>query len=322
MLGRQIIKRIINLCITIFLSTLILFTLIRLAPGNPVKMLMGNPETADIYSDSYRERYEEKRAELHLNEPILQQYGRWIHNVFHLNLGKSIYSNQEVTKELAEKLPATLALTLPAIAIQLISGLFLGVLSALYANKWLDNLIRFFCAVVSALPGFAISLIVIYLFAVKLGNYEISTTASLSRLWLPAFTLGVISSPGFVRFVRSAVLEEMGKMYVAYDISLGKKRAVIVSGIFSNIALQLITIMSTTFANLIGGSVVIESVFSWPGIGKFAMDSILMLDYPVIQGYGLLMIILVIIINTLVDIIYILFDPEIRQSVSLTGENK
>lgn len=320
MLRRQIIKRMGILFLTIFLSTLILFTLIRLAPGNPVKMLLGNPETADIHSDTYKQRYEEKRAELHLDEPILQQYGRWIQNVLKLNLGQSIYSNQSVTKELADKLPATLALTIPAIFIQLLLGLSLGVISALYANSWLDNLIRLFCSIISSLPGFSISLMLIYLFAVKVGNYEISTTASLSRLWLPALTLGIISSPGFIRFVRSAFLEEMGKMYVAYDLSLGTKRSVIVSGIFRNIALQVITVMATTFANLIGGSVVIESVFSWPGIGKFAMDSILMLDYPVIQGYGLLMVVLVIIINTLVDLIYILFDPEIRQSTKLAGD--
>lgn len=320
MLSRQITKRIGILFITVFLSTLILFTLIRRAPGDPVKMLLGTPETADISSDRYQDRYEEKRAELYLNEPILRQYGRWIGNVAKLNLGRSIYSNQPVTRELWDKLPATLALTLPAMAIQLILGLSLGVLSAVYANRWVDHAVRLFCSVVSSLPGFSISLMMIYLFAVRFGRYEISTTASLSRLWLPALTLGIIASPGFIRFVRSAFLEEMGKMYVAYDLSLGLSRGVILSGIFRNVSLQVVTVMATTLANLIGGSVVIESVFSWPGIGKFAMDSILMLDYPVIQGYGLLMVVLVIVINTLVDMMYIVFDPEIRQSAKYAGE--
>lgn len=313
MVTKRVFNRVGVFFITLLLSTFLLFTLIRYAPGDPVKMLLGTPETSDIYSESYQERYEEKIQELHLHESIPKQYYRWGKNLLNLNLGNSIYSNQAVTKELSEKLPATIALTVPAIAIQLLLGVTLGVISALRANSWVDNLIRFFCSVTSSLPGFSISLMLIYLFAVELGSYEISTEANFSRLWLPAITLGIISSPGFIRFVRSSMLEEMGKLYVANDLALGKKPSVIISGILNNISLQIITVTATTFANLIGGSVVIESVFSWPGIGKYAMDSILMLDYPVIQGYGLLMIVLVITINTIVDLIYILFDPQIKQ---------
>lgn len=314
MLNRRVLNRLGVFFVTVFLSTFVLFALIRLAPGDPVKILLGNPESADVQSDAYKERYDKVRRELHLHESIPSQYLRWLNNSLRLNLGKSIYSDQPVTRELAEKLPATIALTVPAIAIQVILGLGLGVISALNANRWSDNLIRLYCSVVSSLPGFSISLILIYFFAVTLGSYEISTEASLKRLWLPAATLGVISSPGFIRLVRSSVLEEMGKLYVANDLALGKKRRVVVSGILNNVSLQIITVTSTTFANLIGGSVVIESVFSWPGIGKYAMDSILMLDYPVIQGYGLLMVVLVILINTFVDLVYIWFDPQIKQA--------
>lgn len=203
------------------------------------------------------------------------------------------------------------ALTIPAILIQLLLGIILGVISALHTNRWADNLIRLYCSIVSSLPGFSISLMLIYLFAVRLRAYEISTAATLERLLLPALTLGVITSPGLIRLVRSSVLEEMGKLYVANDLALGKKRRIIIQGILNNVSLQIITVTASTFANLIGGSVVIESVFSWPGIGKYAMDSILRLDYPVIQGYGLLMVLLVILINTLVDLVYILFDPQI-----------
>lgn len=319
MATKRIFNRIGVFFITLLLSTFLLFALIRLAPGDPVKMLLGTPETSDIYSECYQKRYEEKRQELYLHESIPKQYLRWGKNLLNLNLGNSIYTRQTVTKELSEKLPATIALTVPAIVIQLLLGITLGVLSALRANSWLDNLIRLFCSILSSLPGFSISLMLIYLFAVKLGIYEISTEASFSRLWLPAITLGIISSPGFIRFVRSSMLEEMGKLYVANDLALGKKQAVIISGILNNISLQIITVTATTFANLIGGSVVIESVFSWPGIGKYAMDSILMLDYPVIQGYGLLMIILVITINTLVDLVYLLFDPQIKQGREQRG---
>lgn len=319
MATKRIFNRIGVFFITLLLSTFLLFALIRLAPGDPVKMLLGTPETSDIYSECYQKRYEEKRQELYLHKSIPKQYLRWGKNLLNLNLGNSIYTRQTVTKELSEKLPATIALTVPAIVIQLLLGITLGVLSALRANSWLDNLIRLFCSIVSSLPGFSISLMLIYLFAVKLGIYEISTEASFSRLWLPAITLGIISSPGFIRFVRSSMLEEMGKLYVANDLALGKKQAVIISGISNNISLQIITVTATTFVNLIGGSVVIESVFSWPGIGKYAMDSILMLDYPVIQGYGLLMIVLVITINTLVDLVYLLFDPQIKQGREQRG---
>ena len=314
MLNRQIIKKLVTTFITIILSTFILFALVRLSPGDPVRMLLGNQETADMNSMAIQEKYQEKREELFLHEPIPKQYLRWTKNILSLNLGTSIYSGQSVSQELLEKLPATIGLTVIAILVQLLLGLSLGTLSGVHANTFLDTIIRVFCSFFSSLPGFSVSLVLIYIFSVKLKMYEISTMASLNRIWLPAFTLGLMTAPGFIRFIRSSILEEMGKLYVYNDLAMGAKKSVLVAGIFKNIKLNIITVTTTTFSNLIGGSVVIESIFSWPGIGKYAMDSILMLDYPVIQGYGLFMVLLVIIVNTIVDLTYILCDPEIKQN--------
>ncbi|MDO5725030.1 MAG: ABC transporter permease [Tissierellia bacterium] len=319
---KVILERILSFIITLILSTIILFVLIRLAPGDPVKIFLGTPETSDVSKTNYQERYDALVKELNLDKPIPNQYIAWMKKAVKFDFGNSIYSKQPVVDELKSKLPATLLLTIPAIILQLIVGLSLGIISAINHNKLSDNLIRLFCAFIASIPGFALSLILIYLFAVKLGSYEISPSTSLTRLWLPALTLGVISSPGIIRVVRTSILEELGKPYVGFLISMGAKKIRIIKNVLLNIILPVIAISSTTFANLIGGSVVIENVFSWPGIGKYAMDSILKRDYPIIQGYGFLMVCFVILINVLVDVIYMSFDPTIKSMRLKTNENK
>ncbi|MDO5718957.1 MAG: ABC transporter permease [Tissierellia bacterium] len=318
----MIIERLLSFIITLILSTIILFVLIRLAPGDPVKIFLGTPEATDIAKTNYQKRYDALVDELLFNKPLPYQYIAWMKKAIKLDFGNSIYSKQPVVDELMSKLPATLLLTLPAIFFQLIIGISLGIISAVNHNKFIDNIIRLFCAFIASVPGFALGLILIYLFAVKLGVYDISTTTSIDRLWLPSFTLGVISSPGLIRVVRTSILEELGKVYVGFLISIGAEKKRIISNVLLNIILPVIAISSTTFANLIGGSVVIENVFSWPGIRKYAMDSILKHDYPVIQGYGFLMVCFVIIINVLVDIVYMLFDPTIKSNRFKSNEIK
>lgn len=311
--GRRIARRLLSFLLTLMLSTMILFTLIRFAPGDPIKIFLGTPESTDLSQTNYQERYESMEKELLLDRPLPFQYLAWLKKVSRFDLGQSIYSKQPVAEELLTKLPATLLLTVPAIGIQLVLGISLGIFSALFQNRTPDHLIRFFCASIASFPGFALGLILIYFFSVKLHWYEISTSVSLARLWLPTVTLGFISSPGLIRVVRTGMLTEMGKPYVGFLLSVGSSRGRILANIFSNMVLPIIAITSTTFANLIGGSVVIENVFSWPGVGKYAMESILKHDYPVVQGYGLLLILFVIAINLIVDITYLLFDPTIRQ---------
>ncbi|NLY09236.1 MAG: ABC transporter permease [Tissierellia bacterium] len=312
MKNKTVYKQGISLFITLLISTLFLFTLIRLAPGDPVKTFLGTPETSSVSSTNYQERYDELKKELLLDKSITSQYIAWVKKAITLDLGYSIYSKQSVSYELLNKLPATLLLTIPAIIFQMILGVLLGVLSAIYNNTAVDSIIRIICSFLASIPGFALGLILIYIFSVVLNMYEISTNITLSRLWLPAFTLGLISSPGIIRVVRTTMLEEMGKQYVGFLINIGASQKRITINIMRNIILPIISINSTYFANLVGGSVVIENVFSWPGIGKYAMDSILKLDYPVIQGYGLLMVILVIMFNMFVDKIYRIYNPAIK----------
>jgi peptide/nickel transport system permease protein len=312
MFKNKVLKRTCETFLTLLLASFLLFTMIHLAPGDPVKMLLGNSDIALEDNGDFQQRYEEKRQALGLEDPIIRQYARWLYHAIRLEFGDSIYTGRPVVIELLDRMPATLLLTLPAIVIQLFLGVSLGILSSLKANGKLDNVIRMLCVTFSSVPGFALCLMLIYIFAVKLKIYEISHTVSLTRLYLPMVTLGVISSPALVRVVRNSMLEELSAPYTSFALARGIGKWNILVGCFRNIVLPIVTIFGSSFANLIGGSVIIESVFSWPGIGQYAMESILLRDYPVVQGYGFFMICIVIGINFLVDSIYILVEPRLK----------
>ena len=311
--NKRIVNKLVETGVTLLLATLVLFIIINLAPGDPIRILLGTPEVASVNNQVYQEKYQELREAYHLDDSILVQYVAWMKNVLRFNLGDSFYTNQPVIIELGKRMPATLLLTIPAIIIQLTLGIGLGIISALKHNKTIDNLIRLFCVFLSSLPGFAISLMLLYLFAVRLKLYEISHTVSLMRLYLPTITLGIISSPALIRVVRSNMLEELGKQYTAFAIARGVKKRAVIRGALKNIMLPIMTLAAHSSVNLIGGSVIIESIFSWPGIGKYALDSILLRDYPVVQGYGFLMICIVIAINLLVELGYIFIDPRLKR---------
>lgn len=315
-----IIRKLLELVITLFFSTLIIFTLTHMAPGDPVKLILGDPEVAMTNTEAYERRYEEMRKELHLDENIIFQYATWVNRLLHFDLGTSLYTNRPVRVELGERLPATILLTIPSIIIQLILGVIFGTISALSRGKTKDNVIRIVCVIFSSIPVFAFGLLLLYYFGVHHNVYEITNVASLKRIWLPSLTLGFISAPSLVRVIRSNMLQEFGKIYISSALSRGLKRKLILKNAFKNVLLPVITIIVLSLTSLVGGAVVVENIFSWPGIGKYAMDSILLHDYPVIQGYGFTMVSIIILINFLVDIIYVYVDPRIRNKGGVLNE--
>lgn len=308
------LRKLLEAFITLFCATLIIFALIRLAPGDPVQVLLGHSsEVALSNTQALDDKAAELRSQLGLDQSMLEQYGEWVKRLLQFDLGASIHTGRPVSTELAERLSATMMLSVAALIIQAMLGLFYGTVSALRAGKLYDNVVRLACVTLSSIPGFVIGLVFIMFFAVKLGSYEISSEASLSRLWLPAVTLGLIGAPQFIRIVRANLLSEFGQMYVLSALSRGLNRKRVVRHALRNALLPVTTMTGLSFAGLISGAVVIESVFSWPGLGQYALDSILLKDYPVLQGYALVMVTLVLLINLCVDVAYALIDPRIHR---------
>lgn len=313
-MAKLFLRKLLGAFITLFCATLILFVLIRLAPGDPVKSLLGySADVAMSNTEAYDQRVTELRVQLGLDQNIAVQYMSWLKRMLQLDLGTSIQTGRAVGLEIAERLPATAVLSITALAIQVLLGLFFGTVSALKAGKIQDNVIRLACVGLASTPAFVIGLVLLSLFAVTLRAYEISSEASLARLWLPALTLGLMGAPQLIRIIRANLLSELGQTYVLSALSRGLDRKRVVEHALRNALLPVVTMAALSLTALISGAVVIESVFSWPGIGKYALDSILLKDYPVIQGYALVMVSLVILIHLLVDVVYVFIDPRIHR---------
>ncbi|MDF2713813.1 MAG: binding-protein-dependent transport system inner rane component [Paenibacillus sp.] len=309
-----LLRKLLEAFVTLFCATLIIFALIRLAPGDPVQLMLGHPgEVAMNDTQAYDEKVAELHAQLGLDQNIAVQYASWIRHLLRFDLGASIHTGRQVSSEIAERLPATVLLSISALLIQVMLGLLFGTASALKAGRLYDNFIRMICVALASTPGFVIGLTLLSLFAVGFNAYEISSEASLTRIWLPAITLGLIGAPQLIRIMRANLLAEFGKIYVLSALSRGLNRQRVMRHALRNALLPLITMVGMSFATLIGGAVVIESIFSWPGIGKYALDSILLKDYPVIQGYALVMVSLVVLIHLFVDVAYTLIDPRIHR---------
>lgn len=312
---KRLMRKLLWACLTLFCATLVLFVLMRLAPGDPVKLLLGYPaDVAMSDTDAYDRKVSELRAHHGLDQPIGVQYASWMKRLLRFELGASIHTGRDVGAEMMERLPATLVLSIAALALQIVLGLFFGTVSALKAGNVQDQAIRLACVAIASTPAFAIGLVLLSFFAVTLGAYEISSEAGLTRLWLPAATLGLVGAPPFIRIIRAHLLSELGRTYVLSALSRGLDRKRVVKHALRNALLPLITLVALSLTMLVSGAVVIESIFSWPGIGKYALDSILLKDYPVIQGYALAMISLAILIHLLVDVAYAIMDPRISRN--------
>lgn len=308
-----ILRKGLQAFLTLLCATLIIFALTHLAPGDPIRLLLSqSSDVALSDTKAYEEKAAELRAQWGLDQSLIAQYVAWIQRLLCFDLGTSIHTGKPVSSEIAERLPATIALSLAALFIQGVLGLLFGTVSALQAGKSYDSAIRLICVALASIPGFVIGLGLLFLFAVTFNAYEISSEASLNRLWLPALTLGMIGAPSLIRMMRANMLAEFGQTYVLSALSRGLRKGLIIKHVIRNALLPSLTMMALSLTTLISGAVVIESIFSWPGIGKYALDSILLKDYPVILGYAFVMVSLVVLIHLFVDVGYAFIDPRIR----------
>jgi peptide/nickel transport system permease protein len=312
-MGRYILRRLLQSIPVIFFSTFLVFLVIHLIPGDAAVVLAGPNATAEALTAV--------RKEMGLDQPLLVQYFVWVGHLLQGDLGRSTLSGQPIVKLLQARAPATIELTLTAMLISMLIAVPLGIVSATHVRGRLEWLISTIQSLWLAIPNFWAGILAIIFFSLILrwlppggrvadGN---DLGGSIKSLILPATTLSLYLAAGLSRFIKFNLLEVFFDDFVRTARAKGlSNAAVMYRHALRNAMLPVITILGVQFASLLGGTVIIESVFSWPGVGGLMLDGISNRDYAVVQGGLLLLVLLFIFINLLVDLTYALVDPRIR----------
>lgn len=289
----------------LWLILTMVFLLAHIVPGDPVAQMLG--EGARV------EDLTQLRHALGLDLPLPVQYGRYLSGVLHGNLGESFRFQQPVLKVVAEHYPATLELALVALLICALIGIPAGVLAAHKRGERTDHLVGVLTLFGLSVPNFALGPVLILLFSVVLGWLPVSGRGGISHLILPAFTLGAALAAILTRMVRSSVIEELSADYVRTARSKGvSESGVLFRHALRNALIPIFTILGLQFGTLLAGTIVTESIFSWPGIGRLAVQAIGARDYPLLQGCILLIAVSYVFVNLLTDLVYALVDPRVR----------
>jgi peptide/nickel transport system permease protein len=308
-------RRLLLLIPTLFLVTLLVFSVIRLLPGNIVVLMMSEQGYA-----SDRSKLEQM---LGLDRPFYEQYCRYIAQVFGGDLGVSLWTREPVLDEILRRLPVSLELALLATLFGLLMALPTGILSAIRQGAWVDYLFRTIAIGGLSIPGFWMATFVIVSASIywkwvppmRYTPFLRDPLANLAQLILPALILGFALSAGVMRMTRSIMLEVLREDYVRTAWAKGlRESAVIVRHVLKNAMIPVVTITGLQLSTLIGGTVIMESIFVLPGMGRFLLDAITWRDYPVIQGINLFLATGVLVLNLVIDLVYGCLDPRIRYS--------
>lgn len=304
----MVVRRLLELVLFLLILSFLSFTFIKLAPGDPVMQMLKADELAVT-----EEQIEQMREELGFHKPIYLQYLTWMGRFFQLDFGHSYTTQQPVMEELLSRLPATLNLTFLSLFFMLVIAVPLGSFAAIYRNKWIDQFSRVFALIGASVPSFWLGLLFIQLFAVEFGILPSMGMGTWKHMLLPSLTLGLAMAAVYVRILRSSLLDSFGQDFIRSAKARGlPSKRVFIHHAFRHSLLPVITIFGVSLGSLLGGTVIIEVLFAYPGVGKLVVDAILNRDYPIIQGYIFLMGILIMLINLGVDASYHLINPEIR----------
>jgi ABC-type dipeptide/oligopeptide/nickel transport system permease component len=289
----------------LWLILTMVFLLAHIVPGDPVAQMLGEGARADDLT--------QLRHALGLDLPLPVQYGRYLTGVAHGNLGESFRFQQPVLKVVAEHYPATLELAVVALLICALIGIPAGVLAAHKRGERTDHAVAVLTLFGLSVPNFALGPVLILLFSVVLGWLPVSGRGGVSHLILPAFTLGAALAAILTRMVRTSVIEELSADYVRTARSKGvSESGVLFRHALRNALIPILTILGLQFGTLLAGTIVTESIFSWPGIGRLAVQAIGARDYPLLQGCILLIAVSYVFVNLLTDLLYALVDPRVR----------
>ena len=308
-MNHYVLKRIIQLIPILFAITFLSYGMMRIAGSDVVTQKMEN--TGTVVSD---EVLNAAREQLGLDKPFLTQYAVWLGKLLRGDMGNSYVSGKPVFATFISKLPATLLLTAVSIFMTIIISVPLGVLAAVKQNCMTDYVIRFFSFIGNSLPNFFVSLILMYVLAIRLRWFPvIAKDVSLKSVAMPAITLAIAMSAKYLRQVRATVLDELSKDYVAGARARGIRFSVTLwKSVMKASLVTILTLLMLSVGNLLGGTAIVESIFMWDGVGKMAVDAISMRDYPIIQAYVMWMAIIYVAVNLLTDLSYRFLDPRIR----------
>ncbi len=286
--------------------SIISFLFVHLTPGDPIRVLYGNEIDADTY-----QKLKEKEG---FNDPLYLQYTRYVGKIVTQgDFGISYRTKSNVSDEILRRFSYTLFLTLASMVWAVVIGLVVGILSAVKRNSLLDRLGMVSAITALSIPEFWFGLMLMQIFAVQLGWFPTSGSGTFSHLILPSLTLGLGVAAIIARFTRSSILEVLREDYVRTARAKGQNQWVIVlTHVLRSALIPVVTMTGLQFGFLLGGAVVVEQVFAWPGLGSYLIDSILTRDYPVIQALILLFSVQFLVVNLLVDVSYGLLNPQIR----------
>jgi len=330
---RYLFRRLLELIPVFFGVLLVVFVISRLTPGDPAVVMLGEKATPEAVA--------QLREALGLNNPLPVQFGRYLSRAVRGGFGRSIQSNERVVIDLGTRFPATMELTFAAMLIASTVGVLTGVLAAARRNSWFDGVSMFIALFGFSMPIFWLGIMLILLFAWLLGWFPISgrldltvdlarvtnfylLDAALTRNWaalgnalrhlvLPAVTLSTVPLAIIARMTRSSLLEVLRQDYVRTARAKGlTERRVVFGHALRNAAIPVITVIGLNVGSLLGGAILTETIFAWPGIGRMVVDAIFARDYPVVQGAVLVIAVVFVVVNLLVDLSYAALDPRIR----------
>ena len=299
------LKRVLGLIPTLLIVAVLVFLFVHLLPGDPARLAAGQDADESVVALV--------RQDLGLDKPLPVQFFHFFTNVVQGNFGTSIVSKRPVAEEIAQRFMPTLWLTLASMAWAVLFGMVIGVVSAVWRNRWPDRLGMTLAVSGISFPAFALGMLLMQVFSVNLGWLPTVGADSWQHYILPSITLGAAVAAVMARFTRASFVEVMQEDYMRTARAKGVRESlVVVKHGLRNAMIPVVTMMGLQFGFLLGGSIVVEKVFNWPGLGRLLVDSVEMRDYPVIQAEVLLFSLEFILINLVVDMLYAAINPAIR----------
>jgi peptide/nickel transport system permease protein len=307
------ISRTLEAALVLILSSVVLFFIMRVLPGDPAALIAG-PDAHPADVEAIREKFG-------LTGPLIEQYGRWLADLTRGDFGVSLRGNRPVSERLSQAIPPTIELAVGSLLVALLIGIPLGVLAGARPRSVWDYGLAIFTGVALGIPGFYLGILALLLFALRLDWLPASGRVAfaedpilaLKHLALPASTLGVSSAAVFARFVRGAVAESMRDDYVRTAWSKGlSERQVVLAHVLPNSFIPFITVVALQTGRLLGGAIITEQVFAWPGLGRLVVEAVLQRDYMVIQGVLVIFVGTFVAVNFLADMLYGVADPRVR----------
>ncbi|RNB81282.1 ABC transporter permease [Brevibacillus fluminis] len=309
---QYILNRLFSGVIVLIGLSIFTFMLIHFIPGDPVRIILGQRATV--------EQIETLREQMGLNKPLVEQYVTYATGVLKGDLGISLKTGRPVSAEIAERFPSTVKMAAASLVVAVSLGVILGIIAAKYKHTWVDIGIMSLATLGMSLPSFWLGLLFIMVFSVTLGWFPIAGGTGFVDLVLPALTLGVLMSTTLIRLIRAGMVDVLSNDYIRTARSKGmNERIILFRHAFRNMMIPVVAVIGLQMASLLGGAVIVEQVFSWPGIGTLSIQAISSRDFPMIQGTVLFIGAIYVLVSILVDIMYAALDPRIDYTTKREG---